>query len=615
MVPAGAPRTKLVTFVFLLSLLIGHAVSVSAQTDIQDQSGPIMQGPITVHLIFWLPSGFVYDSTANLQPAGVGNYETVIGRFFSDVSGNSYFNIVSQYPGTCGAKVPAQQSCLGPVTLGRTFVDTRAYPHHGTKADPLQDSDIQSEIRTIVTNNNLNTGLGVEFFVFTAANVQECDSGGECTFSNPGFCAYHGAFTVSGNPNSFIYAFMANVSSISGCSEGVSTSPNGQISTDREIVAVSHEFFESVTDPLLSTWVNPGNTEIGDNCNQQVGSVGRDGSNVSLNGHPYVVQQIWSNNDDGCFVSYVNNYTGPFIEHVIVTGNDDLRGDSEADGLLQTLNGSSTGVFRKAPGEPGWGGNSTHVRVGSSNLPLQSAAASEIISLHSHPTWPEGNDRWLVQSIDMKVRNPNGTLVCEQMGSGSPLASITDGSPYIFPTPSCVPPPPDQETVMFSVFDDGYANLQGPSGAVYIHDQSSACIPSDPAVSPIGFCHKWFGRAATVNTSSPVFFYVFDDGDTNEAGPSDAVYILSQAGAMKACIPDGTATGTCRRWFGKGFTKDGRLVLVSVFDDGNTNVTNPSGAVYILSERDGLKACIPTDPSVSPNGICRKWFGLAVANR
>jgi hypothetical protein len=95
-----------------------------------------------------------------------------------------------------------------------------------------------------------------------------------CTAST--FCAYHGNTTTSaGDPA--IYAYMPQDNSLgSGCQSGVGTSPNNQVVADQEIAIMRHEFFESVSDPLIAAnqvaWTGPSG-EIGDNCDQETGSV------------------------------------------------------------------------------------------------------------------------------------------------------------------------------------------------------------------------------------------------------------------------------------------------------------------------------------------------------
>src|SRR5205085_1899910 len=47
----------------------------------------------------------------------------------------------------------------------------------------------------------------------------------------------------------------------------------------------------------------------------------------------------------------------------------------------------------------------------------------------------------------------------------------------------------------------------------------------------------------------PVLCYVFNDGYTDMAGPSEAIYISGRsADKGSACIPDGSGRGQCRKW-------------------------------------------------------------------
>ena len=198
---------------------------------------------------------------------------------------------------------------------------------------------------------------------------------------------------------------------------------------------MSHEFAESLTDARVNDSLAWDDTatgrEVGDNCNTdgnpQLGAIASDHANVTMNGHRYVVQTEWSNDDDACILSFVNNLAGQTVENTFTTGSDDLRDNSTINGSVQATNGSSAGLFVKAQGQPTWNNGSIHVRVSHSALtaPMQ----QELFALVSHNGFLQGNDNWNVQGIDMKLRNPNGTMICEQNESGNPLFSITDGSP------------------------------------------------------------------------------------------------------------------------------------------------------------------------------------------
>jgi hypothetical protein len=210
---------------------------------------------------------------------------------------------------------------------------------------------------------------------------------------------------------------------------------------------------------------------------------------------------------------------------------------------------------------------------------------------------------WSTSGIFTDVVSDRGT---------SPGRSIHRISNYLLAVLTCLlvvaPSAVAQEAVSCFVFDDGYTNLAGPSDAIYIAGSqgAKACIPDG---TTNGTCRKWFGRCRTNTTLQPVIFYVFDDqrGST-QRGPSDAIYFPS--GGKQACIPDATSTGTCRRWVGEGFSGvDGNAVVGTVFDDGYTNQSTPSDAIYIPQPQNSPgvgKACIPDSTST---GTCRKWFG------
>jgi hypothetical protein len=295
-----------------LVLLFGSVIAnrAEAQNNLTNPTnGRVLVNPIRAFVIYWLPPGVALDTTV---VGNIGNFESLTQKFFSDISGTNYFNIVTQYPGSCGTCV-VENFASNPVTLGGAFVDTQPYPHPGalmnagTRANPLLDSDIQTELRTAISQNKWIVDVNSVFFVITGvfnsgtlagSPVEEC-RGINCTFRGMApFCGYHNAFSL--NPlQTVIYSYMSDASfATGGCNMGITTSPNGQIASDREVALMTHEFFESVTDPDLKSWFDPttGN-EIGDNCNQRP-------SAVNLNGNIYVVQQQWSNTSSSCVASF-----------------------------------------------------------------------------------------------------------------------------------------------------------------------------------------------------------------------------------------------------------------------------------------------------------------------
>jgi hypothetical protein len=405
-----------------------------AATNIPDNGGPTMLNQVKVFLIFWQPSGVVFDSSvAN----GVGNYETLPERFLGDVSGTSYLNILTQYPGSCGSNQCVLRNQAGAIGFGGSWVDTGAYPHAGTQADPLQDSDIQAEVQRAATQNHWAVNGNALFFVVTGVikntgvKVEECTPFGNCTFGGPGsFCAYHSTFSQGGN--SVVYGYLSSVGGGNGCLEGIGTPANGQVASDRLVALMTHEFAEAVSDPHLDAWIDESNgAEIGDNCNQLPVT-------VALNANTYDVQQLWSNASSNCVSSL-----GLSIKFAIQTGGDDLRGDSSASAALQKPGGASfQTVSLKAQREAGWAENSTHIVVAGFNQATQTALAQIAVTLGQHGSFPETQDNWNVQTFDIQVLNATGGVLCEQKLEGNPLARLTGSVPtVVFDTSSCLPPP------------------------------------------------------------------------------------------------------------------------------------------------------------------------------
>ena len=290
----------------LINASYTHTPAVDSSQDLPPGSGPIMPST-TIYYVFWLPTGLNYESNS----AGDANYESLLTRFAKDLGATQYHNLVTQYNGTNG-------TIGNSVSFGGSWVDTSAYPHAGTTADPLQDSDIQAEVHNAVTTNGWSEDLNHIVAVFTANGIQECD-GSTCTFSaSNGFCAYHDHFTDGSNDA--LYAFMGfdNFTHLAGqtCVAGQTAGdtdpnrfvyPNGDVNADAEISTLSHELTEAETDPHPNaTWTGP-NGEIGDACNYNFSPRNDIGADVYLNGHPYIVQQEYSNAAHTCAIDLPTN--------------------------------------------------------------------------------------------------------------------------------------------------------------------------------------------------------------------------------------------------------------------------------------------------------------------
>jgi IPT/TIG domain-containing protein len=297
-------------------------ITPAAASNLTYNNGPVMHQP-TVHVIYWLPTGLHFESAATA--ATDSNYEALINRFFVGVNGSPLYGLLTQYSDSSGA-------IDNVVHFAGSWVDTTPYGHTGSTTDPLHDSDIQSEVTRAIAANNWTAGQNVEFFVYTAYNINSCYSTTtptDCTFptTNPDgtprgeYCAYHASFSSGGS--SVIYSNMADLPaycSVSG------SAPNSDLTADSQISVTSHEFFESVTDPFINAWKDSGGQEIGDKCAWVFGAREASGANVLFwqdrplvaemarsivagvgagqlrpedNGR-FIVQKEWSNSSGGC---------------------------------------------------------------------------------------------------------------------------------------------------------------------------------------------------------------------------------------------------------------------------------------------------------------------------
>ncbi len=270
-----------------------------AASNLQYYGGQVMVSGSTSYSIFWVPSGRTISA----------NYQSLLNRYFGDVGGSSFYNINTQY-----YQNPNQQHIANSSHLGGTVLDTTAYPGgRGSASNPLTDADIQAEVLRVAAAHGWSGGTSNMFFVFTAKGVESCLDSADCTpgTSHPVYCAYHGYFLSGSTP--YIYANMPYDETWTTSCRSFRKSPNGDIAADSEISTTSHEHFEAVTDlnpppqgPIQGTtaWTDSTGYEIGDKCAYNYGSISSDGHNITMNSHPYIMQQEWSNSVSGCAKSY-----------------------------------------------------------------------------------------------------------------------------------------------------------------------------------------------------------------------------------------------------------------------------------------------------------------------
>ena len=251
------------------------------------------------------------------------------GTFLSDLNQDVFISLVNQYRTSPGVTLgsPVGSYTKGP---GGDLTATPASPRPGSTNPYFGQLAIWLQVLNAAGPPGHPTtlgggGLGNIYHVFLPKNVDTCfesppgNPTNTCYSPDNGatffFCAYHGAFTAtSGNSRQTYLYTVEPYQDVGGCRNNVGNQPlpngasPGVDPADPGYSTLSHELFETITDPLLNAWFTglDGN-EIGDLCASF-------DNFVTVNGHHYVLQSEYSD-----------------IRHLCVSAN--LTGTGGSDGL------------------------------------------------------------------------------------------------------------------------------------------------------------------------------------------------------------------------------------------------------------------------------------------
>jgi PKD repeat protein len=294
--------------------------------------GAVMHGA-SPYLIFWDP--------ANKIPA---SQKALYERYLADSAADSgkptnVYSVSRQYTDTTGF-ADYQQVW----DASHSITDTHAYPASGqcTQQNPnftesacLFDSQLQAEISRLIAADGLPTGIAGNaplYFVITPPDVSSCfDAPNQTICADNYYCAFHSSFTDGAS--TVLYADMPTVLAANdpkGCQYDQSAyngtpvvqSPNANPIPDVTMKALSHEYAETITDPVNGGgWYDSGSgQENGDQCNfyNPTSDPANDGNpnaftptlggteaagtlyNQSVNANPYYIQSEWSNGGHNC---------------------------------------------------------------------------------------------------------------------------------------------------------------------------------------------------------------------------------------------------------------------------------------------------------------------------
>jgi len=240
------------------------------------------------------------------------------------------------------------------IAAGRYTTINIAVELNGTQPHTLTASQLRALIMQGVKFENPQGGGGgnnrmYSIFLpqdqnlcFDNSNLCYCPDN-NCNGGSFVFCAFHGSFDSTdavGAPIHVIFQAMP-YQDVPGCQ--VANGPNGS-HIDSTNNVLSHEIFETITDPDLNAWFT-GNSEIGDLCAWDLANP------ILLNSASYAIQKEYSNQAHQCVsvpptqLVLTKILVHPDIHHLRLF-------NLQIDGVTvrSNINGGSTGILTVTPG-------------------------------------------------------------------------------------------------------------------------------------------------------------------------------------------------------------------------------------------------------------------------
>ncbi len=310
-------------------------IASGLQTPVTYHGGSTMTGGVTVHTIFWAPTGYAFQGSPR---SGVPTYEGMLQQFFTDVAADStgtsgkscttadcnVFTVEPQYAdGTTPGHITPGDYDISYNAATDSVDDTQPYPSKADQcASPnnaatcITDAQIQTEVDRVITATGGHRGLHDLWYVFLPPDVDECILPGVC--GTNAFGAYHSLSNLGHGVT--IYALgidpIIEAGSISPGADPEGN-PDGEITVD----IAAHETNEAMSDPEGVGYMDPNGYEIADKCEfgpqrgTPLGFAGPDHApyNQVINGHKYLIQEMWANHDNNdnanCVQSTTNTRT------------------------------------------------------------------------------------------------------------------------------------------------------------------------------------------------------------------------------------------------------------------------------------------------------------------
>ncbi len=513
-------------------------VATGALTPVTYHGGSVMAGGITVHTIFWSGGTNPFQG----QPAGApANYEGMIERFFTDAAHDSgattnVFSVLPQFAEgtTPGHITPGDYGiAYNSASANDLILDSHAYPSPADQcasannaAICVTDAQVQAEVDRIVQGTpGTPRGLNNLWFVFLPPGVDECITPGVC--GTNAFGGYHSVSDVGHGTTIYAVAIdpiIETTVSPGGDPQGY---PDAEVTDD----IAAHETVEAMTDPEGVGYMDPNGFETGDKCEfgpQHGTPIGfaPNGSpyNQLINGHQYLLQEMWSNADTNCVQSTTNTSNPLPLPQVNLTQfSSTVTGNIErntagiavhvslrrlgADGTPVTVAQGATstaadGSWSLSLGSHAVGDDRDEIDVGYTNSGAPSPGQQVILTGNGgNPFTESGWTGWT--ALD------NGTFLTNDPGLGGPSLSMS----------------PCFQTGVLGITRNG-TGVIGPDGQ----------IPTD-------FCNTQTGVATMPLASNVAASDLFTDSsnDNRAFQPPDAATPNTVGGLVKLAVPVGEA--------------------------------------------------------------------------
>jgi hypothetical protein len=241
-----------------------------------------------VYLVLW-GSGWSDD------PSGEA---AIVTSFLGDVGGSSWLNSVTQYcqgvsAGTVFCSGAGQAAGNPNGIYAGVWSDNTLAPSRPSQSD-LAGEAVRAAAH--FGNTSASSNASVQYVIATAHNNNSSGFGTQ-------YCAYH-SYTSSSYGN----VAYTNLPYITDAGASCGANFNGLGPNAGITIVEGHELAETISDQFPSGgWLDGGGAENGDKCAWISSGQGASAS-VTLGGHNYPVQSLWSNafnsGSGGCVLSY-----------------------------------------------------------------------------------------------------------------------------------------------------------------------------------------------------------------------------------------------------------------------------------------------------------------------